>query len=144
MEKLKRRGSMVLCMITMLFMFTSVGCSKKDSNEETWSGVLTATIKNWNEFGGDDAQPQELEGLKKGDVIYEGMEYKLTVDKITEDEIVLKSSGGIIETEKGGGINLNKKAPNKLVIGNGEEKYYATQSMDAGVKFTFQYEVITE
>ena len=144
MGRWKRRGDIALCIATMLVMLVFVGCSKSKKEEETWNGVLTATIENWNEFGGDDAEPQELEGLKKGDVIYDGMGYKLTVKKITEDEIVLKSTGGIIETEKGGGINLNKIAPSKLVIENGEEKYFATQSMDAGVSFTFHYEVRTE
>lgn len=144
MRRLKRRGNIALGIAALLVTLVFLGCSKKDSNEETWNGVLTATIENWNEFGGDDAEPQELEGLKKGDVIYDGMGFKLTVKTISEDEIVLKSTGGIIETEKGGGIDLNSTAPRNLVIGNGEEKYYATQTMDAGVTFTFHYEVRTE
>lgn len=101
--------------------------------------VLTATISYWSEMGGDDAKPKDLVGLTKGDVIFEGMGYKLTVKSISKDKIVLKSSGGIIEKEESGGINMNKLAPKKLVIKMGEEKHYATQSMDGGVNFTFSY-----
>ena len=146
---------LLLIMVTALFL---VGCGDKaiEVSEETSvetvestldestqpdqeMPVLTATISYWSEMGGDDAKPKDLVGLTKGDVIFEGMGYKLTVKSISKDKIVLKSSGGIIEKEEGGGINMNKLAPKKLVIKMGEEKHYATQSMDGGVNFTFCY-----
>ena len=63
------------------------------------------------------------------------------VKSVSSEKIVIGSAGGIVEKEKGGGINLQSKAPKKITINKGEEKCFATQSMDGGVNFVFRYEI---
>ena len=131
-----------LCLAIIAICSSFAGCGNDFAQNET--PVLTATIRQWNEFGGDDASPEELVDIKKGDVIYDGSFGKIVVKSVSKEKIVLSTDGGIIETEKGGGIDMMSKAPKTITIKNGEEKYYATQSMDAGMNFTFKYDVRIE
>lgn len=132
----------MLCLVAAMLCAGLAGCgigNNRLADDET--AVLVATISEWNEFGGDDAEPQELVGVKKGDVIFEKYSYKLVVKSVSSEKIVISSAGGIVEKEKGGGINLNSKAPKSIAINKGEEKCFATQSMDGGVNFVFRYEI---
>ncbi len=63
------------------------------------------------------------------------------VKSVSSEKIVISSAGGIVEKGKGGGINLNSKASKTITINKGEEKCFATQSMDGGVNFVFRYEI---
>lgn len=135
-------GIIVFFAATFAICAGLTGCGGSLKANET--AVLTATISGWNEMGGEGDETQELVGVKEGDVIFEHNEFKLTVKSVSSEKIVLASAGDIVETEKGGGINLNIKAPKTLTIKKGEEKYYATQTMDAGVSFTFSYDVRNE
>lgn len=132
----------MFCLVIVTLCAGLAGCGIENNrlaDDET--AVLVATISEWNEFGGDDAEPQELVRVKKGDVIFEKYSYKLVVKSVSSEKIVIGSAGGIVEKEKGGGINLQSKAPKKITINKGEEKYFATQSMDGGVNFVLRYEI---
>lgn len=132
----------MFCLVIVTLCAGLAGCGIENNrlaDDET--AVLVATISEWNEFGGDDAEPQELVRVKKGDVIFEKYNYKLVVKSVSSEKIVIGSAGGIVEKEKGGGINLQSKAPKNITINKGEEKYFATQSMDGGVNFVFRYEI---
>lgn len=132
----------MFCLVIVTLCAGLAGCGIENNrlaDDET--AVLVATISEWNEFGGDDAEPQELVRVKKGDVIFEKYNYKLVVKSVSSEKIVIGSTGGIVEKEKGGGINLNSKAPKTITINKGEEKCFATQSMDGGVNFVFRYEI---
>ena len=132
----------MLCLVAVLICAGLAGCGIENNrlaDDET--AVLVAAISEWNEFGGDDAEPQELVRVKKGDVIFEKYSYKLVVKSVSSEKIIIGSAGGIVEKEKGGGINLNSKAPKTITINKGEEKCFATQSMDGGVNFVLRYEI---
>lgn len=135
---------MAVCLAIVALCGVLAGCGSSGSLAANEVPVLTATISTWSEMGGSDSEPDVLEGVKKGDVICDLWGFTLTVKKVTADEIVLSSSGGIIEDNEDGTINLNAKAPDKLVIKKGEEKHYSTQSMDGGINFTFSYDVKVE
>ena len=131
----------MLCLVAAMLCAGLAGCGIGNKLADDETAVLVATISEWNEFGGDDAELQELVGVKKGDVIFEKYSYKLVVKSVSSEKIVISSAGGIVEKEKGGGINLNSKAPKSIAINKGEEKCFATQSMDGGVNFVFRYEI---
>ncbi len=132
----------MFCLVIVTLCTGLAGCGIENNRlEDDETAVLVATISEWNEFGGDDAEPQELVRVKKGDVIFEKNSYKLVVKSVSSEKIVIGSAGGIVEKEKGGGINLQSKAPKTITINKGEEKCFATQSMDGGVNFVFRYEI---
>ena len=57
----------MFCLVIVTLCAGLAGCGIENNrlaDDET--AVLVAAISEWNEFGGDDAEPQELVRVKKG------------------------------------------------------------------------------
>ncbi|SCX94903.1 hypothetical protein [Butyrivibrio sp. INlla14] len=139
----KKTLGILICLFVIIISVLAVviGYFNKSANIDG-TPVVVLTYSYWSDI---EATPNEYTNefidLKKGEVIYEYAHYKLTVKKISEDAVVLCSSGGLIEQNPDGTINLNDKGPKTFTIPVNSEMKIASQSMDGGVSLTISYRI---
>lgn len=132
----------VISIFTTAILFDSiVGYFSKSANIDG-TPVITVSRYYWSDV---QAEPNEVTteyvDVKKGDVIFDDGYYKLTVKRISEDDVILSSSGGLIEKNPDGTINLNDEGPKNFTIASDNEMHIASQSMDGGVVLTISYHI---
>ena len=148
----KKKAGFISTILAMLLMACIVaGCSSpKVASEDDPSDpgvsipentVITVTHHEWCAMEG--YEPKEItevfENAGIEDIIYTDGNYELKIEKISSDKVVISSSGGLIEKNENGTINLNADAPYTFTIHNGEELKLASQTMDAGVIITIKF-----
>ena len=97
--------------------------------------VLSIKIRR---AGASDESVDMYESIDVGEVVYSGIS-ELVVKKITDNEIVFTSDGGLIEPNENGSINLNATPPKTFTVKAGEEKVLVTQTTDGSDKITISY-----
>ena len=75
-------------LIIFLILF-SCGCG----NDEPVQVNLSVCETEWSEFGSSTADPIIYTQLKRGDVVYDSNETKITVKSVTENRLVLEIDG---------------------------------------------------
>ncbi len=138
----KTRGILIgLFVIILGAIAVVIGCLSQPANIDG-TPVVVLTTSYWSDI---ETKPNEYTNeftdIKKGDVIYEYAHYKLTVKRISEDAVILRSSGGLIEANPDGTINLNDNGPKTFTIPVNSEMKIASQSMDGGVSLTISYRI---
>ena len=96
-------------LIIFLILF-SCGCG----NDEPVQVNLSVCETEWNEFGSSTADPIIYTQLKRGDVVYDSNETKITVKSVTESRLVLEIDGFMVEPNDDGSINLGAE-PLKII-----------------------------
>ncbi len=132
----------VLAIVLSSMMIFTCGCQNTESSADS-NSTLSVTTLNWGstvEY--NEAQEPETityDNLQKGDVVYDGSYGTLTVKSASSSKVVLKSSGGLIEQNEDGTINMMEDAPKSITVNAGEEIILASQTMDSGVTITLEY-----
>ncbi len=122
-------------LIIFLFIF-SCGCG----NDEPVLVNLSVCETEWNEFGSSTADPIIYTQLKRGDVVYDSNETKITVKSVTENRLVLEIDGFMVEPNDDGSINLGAEPLKIIDLTKGQSIEIDSQSMDAGFNLLISYE----
>ncbi len=122
-------------LIIFLILF-SCGCG----NDEPVQVNLSVCETEWSEFGSSTADPIIYTQLKRGDVVYDSNETKITVKSVTENRLVLEIDGFMVEPNDDGSINLGAEPLKIIDLTKGQSIEIDSQSMDAGFNLLISYE----
>lgn len=122
-------------LIIFLIIF-SCGCG----NDEPVQVNLSVCETEWSEFGSSTADPIIYTQLKRGDVVYDSNETKITVKSVTENRLVLEIDGFMVEPNDDGSINLGAEPLKIIDLTKGQSIEIDSQSMDAGFNLLISYE----
>lgn len=122
-------------LIIFLILF-SCGCG----NDEPVQVNLSVCETEWSEFGSSTADPIIYTQLKRGDVVYDSNETKITVKSVTENRLVLEIDGFMVEPNDDGSINLGAEPLKIIDLTKGQSIEIDSQTMDAGFNLLISYE----
>ena len=122
-------------LIIFLILF-SCGCG----NDEPVQVNLSVCETEWSEFGSSTADPIIYTQLKRGDVVYDSNETKITVKSVTENRLVLEIDGFMVEPNDDGSINLGAEPLKIIDLTKGQSIEIDSQTMDAGFDLLISYE----
>ena len=97
---------------------------------------LIVNIKN----GSKNNEPEIITILRKGEEVYNGFNSVITIDSVSNREIVLKIEGCLVEPNADGSVNLSKEPLKEITVKRDETVKLVSQTMDGGVKLEIKYE----
>lgn len=95
-------------------------------HEEWWLSDGDKKIEGSNDVKYDE--------LSVGDVIYKKMEYKLTIDEIYENCVVLRQEGGLVPANENGSLNAFVAAEETYTVKKGETLKLRSYSLQTGIR----------
>ena len=136
---MKIRSFLPVVMLAVVFVFA--GCK---SAEETQAGPVDKTLSvqeiKWYETGSSTEDPVEFNPLEAGDVVYDDGYYRIEIESVNEDVIVLDVDGCLVEPNSDGTINLRAESVDEIEIAVGESIELVSQTMDSGINLIISYE----
>ena len=136
---MKIRSFLPVVMLTVVFVFA--GCK---SAEETPAGPVDKTLSvqetKWYETGSTVNDPVVYNPLEAGDVVYDDGYYRIGIESVNEDVIVLDVDGCLVEPNSDGTINLRAESVDEIEIAAGESIELVSQTMDSGINLIISYE----
>ena len=136
---MKIRSFLPVVMLAVVFVFA--GCK---SAEETKAGPVDKTLSvqetKWYETGSTVNDPVVYNPLEAGDVVYDDGYYRIEIESVNEDVIVLDVDGCLVEPNSDGTINLRAESVDEIEIAAGESIELVSQTMDSGINLIISYE----
>ena len=136
---MKIKALLPVVVLAAAFMFA--GCK---SPEETQAGPVDKTLSvqeiKWYETGSTTEDPVDFNPLEAGDVVFDDGYYRVAIESVSEDMIVLDVDGCLVEPNSDGTINLRADSVDEIEIDAGESVTLASQTMDAGIRLIISYE----
>ena len=111
------------------------GC-KRGPVEKT----LSVQEIKWYETGSSTEDPVEFNPLEAGDVVFDDGYYRIEVESVSEDVIVLDVDGCLVEANSDGTINLRAESVDEIEIDAGSSVTLVSQTMDAGIDLIILFE----
>ena len=117
--------------LPVVMLAVVLACAGCKSTEETQAGPVDKTLSvqetKWYETGSTVNDPVIYNPLEAGDVVYDDGYYRIEIESVNEDVIVLDVDGCLVE-------------PNSDEIAAGESIELVSQTMDAGIDLIISYE----
>ena len=115
--------------------FALAGCKTGPVDKD-----LSVQEIKWYEMGSTAEDPVIYNPLEAGDVVFDDGYYRVAVESVSEDVIVLDVDGCLIEPNSDGTINLRADSVDEIEIAVGESVELVSQTMDAGIRLIISYE----
>lgn len=125
--------TVIIAAIMMIMLIN--GCGRAAVSQNT----ISIQEKQWNEKGSDPKDILSYSPIKKGDILYNANDTKISVKSINDNKVILAIEGYMVEPNENGTINLNADPLEKIEIKRGESKEIDSQTMDAGFKLYITY-----
>ena len=136
---MKIRSFLPVVMLAVVFVFA--GCK---SAVETQAGPVDKTLSvqetKWYETGSTVNDPVIYNPLEAGDVVYDDGYYRIEIESVNGDVIVLDVDGCLVEPNSDGTINLRAESVDEIEIAAGESIELVSQTMDSGINLIISYE----
>ena len=130
-----------LPIVALAVAFSFAGCRKSD---EVKTGPVDKTLSvqetRWYETGSTEEDPVIYNPLEEGDVVFDDGYYRVEIESVSEDLIVLSIDGCLVEANDDGTINLRADSLEKIELAAGESITLVSQTMDAGTYLLISYE----
>ena len=133
MKKTTKIISIGLILFVMLFTY---GCGKPQPIQTT----LSVQETDWSELGATKYDPKVFTPLQRGDLVYDFHDTKITVKSVTDDNIVLKIDGYMVEKNPDGTVNLNADPLKKIELTKAQSVKLASMTMSSGFNLEISYE----
>ena len=101
---------------------------------------LIVETSYWSDQGSSKDDPLIITDPRAGMEVHKSGHGRIKIRSVHENDIVLGLSGGFVEPNENGTINLNKMSVYKLAIKSGESVSVISKSMSGGVSLKFSYE----
>ena len=144
MSKLKLAASIV-AIIFVVCIFAFIINRKEDIGEPITDNNFSLSVhEEWWVSNGEKetngTNDEKYETISKGDIIYKKMEYKLIVDEIYADRIILKQEGGLVPANEDGSLNAFVAAEDTYEVIAGEELILRSYSLMTGIRIYLNLE----
>ena len=130
---MKIKALLAVVVLAAAFMF--VGCKRGPVDK-----TLSVQEIKWYETGSSTEDPVEFNPLEAGDVVFDDGYYRIEVESVSEDMIVLDVDGCLVEPNSDGTINLRADSVDEIEIDTGSYVTLVSQTMDAGIDLIISYE----
>ena len=130
--------------LPVVMLAVVLACAGCKSTEETQAGpgekTLSVQETKWYETGSTVNDPVVYNPLEAGDVVYDDGYYRIEIESVNEDVIVLDVDGCLVEPNSDGTINLRAESVDEIEIAAGESIELVSQTMDSGINLIISYE----
>lgn len=144
MSKWKLAASTVV-IIFVVCIFAFIINKKEDIGKPIIDNNFSLSVQEkWWIYDGEEEingiNEARYETISKGDIIYKKMGYKLIVDEIYADRIIIRQEGGLVPANENGSLNAFVAAEDTYEVIAGKELILRTYSLMTGMKIHIDLE----